>query len=91
MGFFLPVRSANAEKRPFLSDAISYNNPFVILSNSSMRNNPIWNQLAAHAEQDRLKDLSTLWQQPDRHQSLVFESDNLYLDLSKNWIDEHGL
>lgn len=76
MGFFLPL---------------SYNNPFVILAISSMRNNPIWKKLTEHAQQAQLKDLSKLWQDPNRHQSFVFEFENLYLDLSKNWIDQKAL
>ncbi len=56
-----------------------------------MRNNPIWQQLTLHAQKTKLKDLSHLWQQPDRHNKLTFESKNIYLDLSKNWIDDEAL
>lgn len=56
-----------------------------------MQNNPLWDHLTELAKQDSIKDLAGLWQNPKRHQSLVFEQDNLYLDLSKNWIDETAL
>ena len=56
-----------------------------------MRNNPIWNQLAELAQQPGIKDLSALWQDADRHQSLVFEHEDIFLDLSKNWIDQAAL
>ena len=56
-----------------------------------MRNNPIWNQLAELAQQPGIKDLSALWQDADRHQSLVFEHEDIFLDLSKNWIDQSAL
>ena len=56
-----------------------------------MRNNPIWNQLAELAQQPAIKDLSVLWQDAERHQSLVFEHEDIFLDLSKNWIDQTAL
>jgi glucose-6-phosphate isomerase len=56
-----------------------------------MQNNPLWDRLTELANQDGIKDLSSLWQNPKRHQALVFEHENLYLDLSKNWIDETAL
>jgi len=56
-----------------------------------MRNNPIWNHLTQKAQQAELKDLNHLWQNPNRHQSLVFEFEDLYLDLSKNWIDDETI
>ncbi len=56
-----------------------------------MRNNPLWDQLTELAEQAELRNLSRLWQNPERHQALVFEHENIYLDLSKNWIDEKVL
>ena len=56
-----------------------------------MRNNPIWHQLQNKAQQPELKNLTRLWQQPGRHQSLVFEFENLYLDLSKNWLDQEAM
>ena len=56
-----------------------------------MRNNPIWQQLTELAQQSERKDLAALWQNPNRHQSLVFEFEDLYLDLSKNWLDEAAI
>ncbi|VAW48149.1 Glucose-6-phosphate isomerase [hydrothermal vent metagenome] len=56
-----------------------------------MRNNPIWQQLTELAQQAEIKNLTHLWQDPSRHQSLVFEFEDLYLDLSKNWINEATL
>lgn len=56
-----------------------------------MRNNPIWQDLAAHAQNPQLKDLGFLWQQSDRLENLTFESKNIFLDLSKNWIDDEVL
>ncbi|WP_223787503.1 glucose-6-phosphate isomerase [Marinicella meishanensis] len=56
-----------------------------------MQNNPLWDRLTELASQDAIKDLASLWQKPNRHQALVFEHDNIYLDLSKNWLDEEAL
>lgn len=56
-----------------------------------MHNNPIYQQLSDLAQQPARKNLSDLWKNPDRHQSLVFEFEDLYLDLSKNWLDETAL
>lgn len=75
MGFFLPI---------------SYNSWFVQAADC-MRNNPIWQQLNNQAQDPALKDLNHLWQSADRHSSLVFESKNIYLDLSKNWVDENTI
>ncbi|TDR22794.1 glucose-6-phosphate isomerase [Marinicella litoralis] len=55
-----------------------------------MQNNPIWNQLHQKAKQADIKNLEQLWQNPERHQSLTFEFEDLYLDLSKNWIDSEA-
>jgi glucose-6-phosphate isomerase len=56
-----------------------------------MRNNPIWHQLAAKAKQAELKNLTHLWQEDSRLQSLVFEFEDIYLDLSKNWVDSEAI
>jgi glucose-6-phosphate isomerase len=56
-----------------------------------MHNNPIWIQLKEKAKQADVSNLSKLWQEPNRHQSLTFECGELYLDLSKNWIDQETL
>lgn len=56
-----------------------------------MRNNPIWQQLNNQAQDPALKNLSLLWKNTERHENLVFQSENIYLDLSKNWIDEKTL
>jgi len=56
-----------------------------------MRNNPIWQQLTELAQQVERKKLTHLWQNPGHHQSMVFEFENIYLDLSKNWLDEKAL
>ncbi len=56
-----------------------------------MRNNPVWQQLNELAQQAERRDLAKLWQNPNRQQSLVFEFEDLYLDLSKNWLDDQAL
>jgi len=56
-----------------------------------MHNNPLWHQLAAKAKQPEVRNLQQLWQNPDRHQQLTLESGNLYLDASKNWIDQEAM
>lgn len=56
-----------------------------------MQNNPIWNHLQQKAKQANLKNLNHLWQDAERHQSLTFEFEDLYLDLSKNWIDSESI
>jgi len=56
-----------------------------------MQNNPIWNQLQLKAKQGNIKNLNHLWQDTERHQSLTFEFEDLYLDLSKNWIDSETI
>ena len=44
--------------------------------------------LTKAAASPHIKDLQQLWSQnPDRHQQLTLETNALYLDLSKNWID----
>lgn len=75
MGFFL---------------SISYNNRFVN-AQLRMQNNPIWQQLAKLAKDQKRKDLNHLWQQNNRLEAFTFESNNLHLDLSKNWIDQTTL
>lgn len=56
-----------------------------------MHNNPIWKQLKEKASQANVSNLSQLWQDNNRHQSMTFEFGELYLDLSKNWIDQETL
>ncbi|MFC3195360.1 glucose-6-phosphate isomerase [Marinicella sediminis] len=56
-----------------------------------MHNNPLWHQLHEKAKQPQVRDLRALWQQADRHQLLTYECENLYLDLSKNWIDSSAI
>ncbi len=56
-----------------------------------MRNNPIWQKLTELAQQAERKKLNHLWQNPNHHQSMVFEFEDLYLDLSKNWLDKEAM
>jgi glucose-6-phosphate isomerase len=56
-----------------------------------MQNNPLWRQLKSKAQQTKVRNLHELWQDPDRLHKLSYEFDNLYLDLSKNWIDQEAL
>ncbi len=70
---------------------ISYNQAFDIQHPDSMRSNPMWDQLEQQAQRPELKNLSLLWQDPDRRNKLTFEFADLYLDLSKNWIDQKAL
>ncbi len=56
-----------------------------------MHNNPLWNRLKEKAQQAEVRDLSHLWQNHNRHDAFTFEHGDLYLDLSKNWIDEEAL
>ncbi len=56
-----------------------------------MRKNPFWQQLTELAQQNDRKNLAALWQDPNRHEKFVFEFGELYLDLSKNWLDDEVL
>ncbi len=56
-----------------------------------MRTKPIWDQLEHQANRPELKNLNQLWQDPDRHAKLTFEFADVFLDLSKNWIDDAAL
>ncbi len=80
MGFFLPINY----QEPLQST-------FCQFTTSSMRKNPIWQQLTELAQQDDRKNLAALWRNPNRQETLVFEFGDLYLDLSKNWLDDEVL
>lgn len=56
-----------------------------------MHNNPLWHQLEAKAKQPEVRNLQQLWQSPERHQQLTLEFGSLFLDVSKNWIDQEAI
>lgn len=53
-----------------------------------MRDPSIHQLLTQAAASPHIRDLQQLWSRnPNRHQQFHYETDSLYLDLSKNWID----